>query len=276
MERFSIGAPLPHALLGHPAAFTVVSPLLHALIYSLLVCAGVPHCPISWTLYLIIALIPSAMYAARHGPTVWISNVVTVRVAATPATCSRFLHEAHNLSEYEQKVTGCAAWDHHASGCKFALWGWWWGLPWCKHFAMQHNQDGGFHAALDDEGWALLPTWLRFCGGGGFKLKEVSNGGTDVTHYERYGWPIVFPFVWLLQGPWLMWHRRGMEVEMAVVRAQIEGISAAAGSGDKSALVADHFPKGTWAMWKYSAGAYLWETCFSGKSATHPALLPRG
>lgn len=70
------------------------------------------------------------------------------------------------VAQYEQKVDGCRVWDHHEKGCKFALWGWWWGLPWCKQFTMLHARDGGFHAALDDCGWKL-PSWLRFRGGGG-------------------------------------------------------------------------------------------------------------
>ena len=125
-------------------------------------------------------------------------------------------------------------------GCSFMLWGWWWGLPWCKSFdmrrarSMKHSskatpsrfeggEHGGFHAALRDGGWgAWLPAAAHFRGGGGFAVRPGTDAATTrLAHYERYGWPIVFPLVWVLAaGCWREWHLRGMEVEMDVIRAQ--------------------------------------------------------
>jgi len=158
--------------------------------------------------------------------------------------------------QYEQKVTGCSVWDEHPKGCKFALWGWWWGLPWCKSFTMRHSTDGGFHAALREDGWEVLPTWLRFRGGGGFALSGA-DGDVRVAHYERYGWPVSFPFVWLLEVPWNRWHLRGMEIEMEVIRTQVECI--AVGLTGKSALVEQHFPEQLWTSWKYDATSWIKE-----------------
>lgn len=264
--------PLAHALVGHPAAFLWVSPLLYVLCFHLSVglCSWLlPHMRSCFVLaYLAFTLGPPAWHGLRRGSTVWFSNTCSVTCAVPREVCSRFLREARNLMEYEQKVQGCAVWDEHANGCKFALWGSWWGLPWCKQFTMSHNKDGGFHAALDDKGWSSLPNCCRFRGCGGFTLTSGQDDTTRITHYERYGWPIIFPFICLLDRCWNAWHLRGMEVEMEVIKSQIEAMHA---GRRESAASADHFPEGTWTSWKYDARSFLLER-FQGTLLHHPSV----
>merc|ERR1712217_161919 len=93
---------------------------------------------------------------------------------------------------------------------------------------------------------------------------------TTMVHYEAYGWPVFFPMMPILAVPWRVWHRRGMEVEMELVKAQIEHIfkevqkSSADASSlvDASFLAAEYPPVGAndWGRWKYSANEYLKET----------------
>ena len=282
-------APLAHRLLGHPCAFIVVSPLLHLLLWHLL---PLSH-PLVRGAWLLVAVGMPLLYSIVRGPTVWIKNSVSIECCAPAPTCSRFLREGRNLKEYEQKVTGCSVWDRRPGGCMFALWGWWWGLPWCKQFAMRHNKDGGFHAALHEGGWQrTLPAWVRFRGGGGFSLRPSATGAagamagtptvtTTVTHYERYGWPVVFPLVWLLDAPWNAWHRRGMEVEMEVIKTQVEALRRreeavkAGGGGPCSAAVEDADPPGTWTRWKYGAHHYVGESVggCGGGTVHHPQVV---
>jgi len=50
---------------------------------------------------------------------------------------------------------------------------------------MTHSRDGGMHAALNEHGWKWIPNFLRFRGGGGFRLAKKGEDVTIVTHYEK-------------------------------------------------------------------------------------------
>jgi len=53
-----------------------------------------------------------------------------------------------------------------------------------------------------------------------------------VTHYERYGWPVIFPYVWALDRVWNAWHLRGMQVEMQVCQHLSTAVHACAYASD--------------------------------------------
>jgi len=252
----SMSPPLAHRLLGHPLAFCIVAPLLH-LIALLGLLAALPSARSALVTYALLLVLPAALHLATRGPTVWIYNEVGVDVAADVVQCSSFLREARNLDQYEQKVSGCSVTNPTPTGCYFTLWGWWFGLPWMKTFKMTFTSDGGFHSTLDDGTPKWLPRSLAFRGHGGFTITDRGAGSARVLHYEKYGWPIVFPLIAFPLGQlWRHWHLRGMEVEMGVIRAQIEGITSK--GPDATMLAKDHFGQ-KWTCWKYGAHHYLQE-----------------
>lgn len=275
--------PLAHRCVGHPLTLVVLCPGLHALICILLgrvrcslprgLTLSLPHSgALLKTIYVALSCGMAALRGLRYGANVWISHTAQIRCSADQAACSRFLLEQHNLVQYEQKVSGCRVWGHHEGGCFTQMWGWWWVFPWCKTFRITYKEDGGFHAAMDDGGWEnLVPACLRLCGGGGFKIQKRADNTCSIVHYERYGWPLAFPLIWLFELPWLAWHRRGMEVEMQVIRAQIEEIQQG-GLAHKSAAVADCFPADTWTAWKYTAMHYLAERFGLCGPVKHPRV----
>lgn len=267
--------PLFHVAMGHPVAAACVVPLLHGGI--VMACGSLPLHPHHGVILQLVYIFLSCAMAARHylrqGPTVWISNTVVIACSADAAACSRFLQEASNLGQYDQKTTGCRVWDQQVSGCMTQLWGWWWIFPFCKTFVIRYKEDGGYHAALFENGWdQILPPWLIMFGGGGFKVQKRDDNTTVLVHYERYGWPLAFPLIWLLEFPWTAWHRRGMEVEMGVVRAQIEEIEQLPRSSQKSAAVAELFPPNTWTAWKYGALHYVSEVFQLCGAVAHPRV----
>jgi len=274
-------APLVHRAVGHPLAFVILSPILHLLLAS----AVRAIAQISsdgwwwmavWAAWFGIAVAAPLLHVVLHGPTVWIQYTVACEAQAPLTAVSKFIRCAENLDEYEQKVSGCTSWGQHEGGGHFMLWGWWWGLPWCKPFKMTFARDGGFHAALNDDGWQWLPKVSKFRGGGGFKLSDgTSPGHTVLSHYERYGWPIIFPLVWpLALSCWRAWHARGMEVEMQVIKAQIEEMMEA--TQMQSGIVADHFGQNSrWKEGKYTAISYIKECASRVQSPTNAKLSQR-
>jgi len=256
-------APLLHQAVGHPFAFVPVGALLHWLVV-LVVSASCAALPMEasgflWSCWFLTTVLPCAVHIGLHGPTVWISNTVTIDAAVPPSTASAFVRCARNLDAYEQKVSGCSV---HEKG--FCLWGWWWGLPWCKRFHMRETPNGGFKATIDDTGWEWLPSIFRFRGTGGFSVASLKEGGCRVSHYERYGWPIVFPFVWPLAVLcWREWHLRGMQVEMEVIRVQLELMERHSVQG----AIGDYFVETKSA--KYTAGSFLREKLGCTKSSRY-------
>ena len=77
-------APQPsrvHRLLGHPAAFLWVAPLLHAALLALASRA-------LWAYAAVVAL-PAVVHALVAGPTVWVSNTVEVALSRWYAKIGR-------------------------------------------------------------------------------------------------------------------------------------------------------------------------------------------
>lgn len=253
----------------------------------------------AWNLILLIAI--PIVHLICIGPTVWIKNTVSVRVDAPLAVCSQFIRDARNLAQYEQKVEGCSV---IPGG--FTIWGSWFGLPYSKSFDMIPKQDGGFHSIVKKANFEDgLPMLFRFLGSGGFRTlldndaapisvivksasppdrseddsageppgkvrrtqSEVSVQPTKMVHYESYGWPVSFPFMPVLAIAWRVWHRRGMEVELELIKTQIEHIfkvvrESSVGMeslGPESLFAADYPPmdgKG-WNDWKYGANDFI-------------------
>ena len=115
------------SLLGHELAFVVVCPA----VYVIAAIGALTYGSTALTAILIVLLfILPALHYTFSGPTVWIENTVSVRVNAPYSLCSAFICEPRNLGQYEQKVAGCSVRDPEPTGCKFTIWGSWFGLPW--------------------------------------------------------------------------------------------------------------------------------------------------
>ena len=252
---------------------------------------------------MLLLLVPALHWLATGGPTVWITNTVRVRADVPLLFASKFIRDARNLAQYEQKVTGVAT---EPGG--FTIWGHWFGLPWTKSFAMKLGRDGGFHSVVKEPvGSAHVPSLCRFRGSGGFRLEPcapphpaitvwaswASGAGagvgavrrtgkvqvppTNIIHYERYGWPLAFPLIVLIGPVWSRWHRRGMECEMQIIKATCERMFE---SLDSDVGPADAGPEAflavNWAGWKYSPADFLKEGAANllcrPYSARHPDL----
>ena len=282
--RPSSEPPLLAAALGHPLALSVVCPVLYLLAAAAVRLAG--GTAAQWGAYCALLVILPAVHCLVVGPTVFIINTVSVTVNAPLSLVSAFLREPRNLACYEQKVTGCVVSKPVPTGCHFTIWGGWFGLPFSKTFKLRHTRDGGFHSQA--VGASIQPpSILRFRGGGGFRTAvdegsppiEVRGGGawsggsgdavlkpTTVTPYERYGWPVCFPLIPILGVVWRRWHRRGMEVEMELIKAQVEFLFERIGAdpaASESVFCADHSSAPASqigdAAWKYSVDDFLRE-----------------
>jgi len=96
---------------------------------------------------------------------------------------------------------------------------------------MTPTRDGGFHSALAP----LSPTYTGAVAAllhitGGFVLTARRDGrpGTRIVHYERYDWPAAFPLLLWAPARVAAWHGAGMDVEMRVLRREVEAAAAAA------------------------------------------------
>jgi len=318
-EESKAGPPPVALLLGHGLAFCFVCPSVYTAIVG---CLWVFQAStLAWWSWMFLLFIMPALHLVLSGPTCWISNTLSVRVDAPLLLCSTFLRDVRNLSQYEQKVSGCSMLPGG-----FRLWGSWFGLPWCKSFDMHPFPGGGFHSTLrEEEVTQFVPAPFRFRGSGGFRthlaegapkisvdLAVASSGTgktsgparafievqpTTITHYERYGWPVMFPLMPVLAIVWRRWHLRGMEVEMEVIKAQVEQIfkelcSREEGlSGkltdlwgeDVSVFAADHQARINgqvhhWDSWKYGGPEYVKETLAAALCRPykmhHPAVQP--
>lgn len=282
------------AVLGHGLAPLLVCPLLNAVAFGFVYrSCGSPEvelsrlvaptsCDVSWTLQFILLVLLPALHTICSGPTVWIRNTVSVRINAPLPVCSQFVQDARNLAQYEQKVVGC---DAFPGG--FTIWGSWFGLPFAKTFDMTLFKGGGFHSVVRKcAGVHLVPSIFQFHGSGGFrteadkeaeeidvsvkfpddgaKRRRITARPTKLVHYEKYGWPVTFPYMPLIAIAWRVWHRRGMEVEMELIKKQVEHIfkEVHKSSVDASKLeCASHYAAdyGDWGTFKYGASDYLQE-----------------
>eukprot|EP00756_Hemistasia_phaeocysticola_P046712 Hpha_TRINITY_DN2051_c0_g1::TRINITY_DN2051_c0_g1_i1::g.83084::m.83084 len=223
-------------VMGHPAAGLVVVPALHAAVFGAvyLACGGLSTWVglFAWAVYFVVVVGAPLMHFVRRGPMLWIVNTVDVDVDAPKSICQRFIRDARNLDQYEQKVQGCEVKYPTEDGCQFTLSGDWFGLPFTKSFQLIYKPDGGFHSQMIHDGGEWLPWILRVDGAGGFKLTELSATSTRVIHYEKYAFPVSLPLLFLVAGAFTSWHLRGMEVEMGLIREQMVRLHQA---GDTSA-----------------------------------------
>ncbi|GAB0494176.1 hypothetical protein MMPV_005466 [Pyropia vietnamensis] len=228
------------------------------------VLAAVPTV-LGWVALLGLVILPTTHFIVYPRARTVVFCVKRVNVSAPVTVVSAYLRDVANLPTYEQKVVaslligpadaedraGAAAappsTNEHPFGCslsvpepprlssiKYTLFGFWVGLPWRATFTMTHTRDGGFHSALAP----LSPTYTGAVAvllgiTGGFVLGPRRDGvpGTRIVHYERYEWPAAYPLM-LWGRRWVRrWHAEGMDVEMRVLRREIEAASTVATAG---------------------------------------------
>ena len=237
-------------------------------------------------LYCALILAPNAVYAVRKGSwTVWITNSASTTVRAPVSTCSRFIRDPRNLDYYEQKVvsTQVHADPFDPSKSLYTLSGRWFGAPFVKTFSMEPKPDGGFHSIMVERSAARwVPEALRTLGSGGFVLrslqgKDESSRGplVRVTHYERFGWPCLFPLAVIpMRTLFYKWQQRSMVVEMQAVKALMELLfleecrqARAKHVTYSGEFVSNH---ADWLRGKYRVGSFLQEAVLPGCASTGP------
>lgn len=256
---------------------------------------------LGWLALIGLVIIPTAHVIVYPRARAVVFGIKRVNVNAPVAVVSAYLRTVANLPTYEQKVVasllvgpadgggraGAAASPSSpkaprvygsvhsvpppppASRIKYTLFGFWVGLPWRATFTMTPTRDGGFHSALAP----LSPTYTGAVAvllgiTGGFVLGPRRDGvpGTRIVHYERYEWPAAYPLL-LWGGRWVRrWHNEGMEVEMGVLRREVEAAAVAATvavaaatvtQGRDGAFVAPPQPPPTTGGWLGSALRYV-------------------
>lgn len=241
-----------------PTTMTAVNSLPSIVVVIL---AAVPTA-LGWVVLLGLVILPAAHFFVYPRARTVVFGVKRVNVSAPVTVVSTYLRTVANLPTYEQKVVasllvgpvdggdsaGATAaptspnvhlfgGSHSVSEpprlsrIKYTLFGFWVGLPWRATFTMTHTRDGGFHSTLTP----LSPTYTGAVAvlldiTGGFVLGPRRDGapGTRIVHYERYEWPAAYPL--LLWGRrWVRrWHAEGMDVEMRVLRREVEAAAAMA------------------------------------------------
>lgn len=309
-------------LVGHPTAGLFFIPIGWSLLFSPLywqcgapnfnLSSTISHCDATWAIMLLVFVLPPLLHLALVGQTIWIKTTVETTINVPLVVCSKFIRDARNLAHYEQKVNGCSLIPDG-----FHIWGSWFGLPFAKDFDMTLTSDGGFHSVvrLGTTG-KMLPAMMKLLGSGGFRtLPDVSKQPlqvaigwrdtsddsstqtatvevppTKLIHYESYGWPVAFPFLCLIAPAWRRWHRRGMEIEMDLIKSQVEHVfrelqkKSAVGVEmlhQQSVHAADYPPTSSsgWGDWKYGCDDFIKESLAEAfcrpYQVHHPAVLKR-
>lgn len=224
---------------------------------------------LAWLALLGGVIVPAAHFVFYPRARAVVFGIKRVNVNAPLAVVSAYLRTLANLPTYEPKVvaslligpvddgggasvetaplstTATRVGDFLRSAqppppappIKYTLFGFWVGLPWRATFTMTPTRNGGFHSALaplSSNYSGAVAVLLRITGG--FVLGPRRDGapGTRIVHYERYDWPAAYPL--LLWGGRMVrrWHEEGMEVEMGVLRRELE---VAAAESDAAAVV---------------------------------------
>lgn len=156
----------------------------------------------------------------------WVRNAKKVHLSpeVPRSHASQYIRNVGNLPDYEQKVTKAVVNERRSDCTYYTLSGWWFGMPWKATFNMRWRDDGGFDSVVvkPPVGWARRLVASLIYIDGGFSLSGDDDGSTWVCHYENYGWPVLFPFLWAVIPIWRHWHLRGMQEEMGVIKQAME------------------------------------------------------
>ena len=138
----------------------------------------------------------------------------TTAISASLERCSAHIRDVRNLTDYEQKVRRSETVQATEDGCIYQARGFVFGWPWKATFDLHHTDDGGFHSTIIR---GPMPGMS-----GGFTLRALGDGRTEMRHHEDHPWPWWSPGVWMLGAPLTAWMGRTLEIELEVIKRSIE------------------------------------------------------
>eukprot|EP01065_Artemidia_motanka_P045837 TRINITY_DN6816_c0_g1_i3.p1 TRINITY_DN6816_c0_g1~~TRINITY_DN6816_c0_g1_i3.p1 ORF type:complete len:634 (+),score=110.73 TRINITY_DN6816_c0_g1_i3:242-1903(+) len=304
--EFRDPAPALASCFGHPAAFAILLPAMHAVCF--VAARGLAQHPLVepawvWAVYVVCVFVVPALRWVTTGPQVWAVTKTVAFASASPQLCVSYIRDPDYLPLWSQPLQGAAAGPELAElreSESARVWGSWIGYPFAITLRTHKIQDGVqyiLRAGVRREAYEWLPQALRIAvdsrvGVVPTPLRTVDGPVTQIVRYEAIGVPAFVPFAFVLVRLfWQGWHSRCLEVETDVLRSQLEvcqrllNTDEADGDGKlkrktaKSAQTdvavpqwGEHSPPALWLRPKFTFGKWLFEKTCCRKPWRHPQV----